>query len=187
MMLWVSHRRFLIALSLILAVASVRAHRLDEYLQATLIEVRQKEVLIQLNLTPGVDVSDSVLRLIDKDKDGKISSAEGKAYAKAVVGELELRLDDRVLKLDLLRETFDAVSELKTGEGNVRIEMRARLGRLEEGEHVLSFENRHEANISVYLVNAVFPKERGIKIQRQDRNANQSVGRIYFTLGNGGK
>jgi hypothetical protein len=182
-----AHSRLLIGVLWLFALASVKAHRLDEYLQAVLIDVRHKEILIQMNLTPGVDVADDVLKVIDRNADGKISSAEERFYAKALGGELEVRLDDRLLKLEPVREQFDPVPELKSGEGNVRIEMRARVRRLEAGEHLLSIENRHQPRISVYLVNALYPKERGIKIERQERNANQSLGKIHFTVRDGGK
>jgi hypothetical protein len=41
------------------------AHRLDEYLQATLISVEQNRVHAQIRLTPGVAVFPIVLSLID--------------------------------------------------------------------------------------------------------------------------
>jgi hypothetical protein len=57
-----------------------RAHRLDEYLQATLVDVRQDEVRLKMRLTPGVQASDEVIWTIDLDGDGRMSPKEVKAF-----------------------------------------------------------------------------------------------------------
>src|SRR5215472_14300451 len=48
-------------LGFFLFASSALAHRLDEYLQATLVTIEHGEVLFQINLTPGVEVADKVL------------------------------------------------------------------------------------------------------------------------------
>jgi hypothetical protein len=52
------------------------AHRLDEYLQSTLVAIEAGDVRLQINLTPGVAVAAQVLALIDRDRDGAISRKE---------------------------------------------------------------------------------------------------------------
>ena len=55
--------------------------RLDEYLQATLVAIESSGVRLQVNLMPGVAVADQVLAVIDRDRDGMISTNEAAAYA----------------------------------------------------------------------------------------------------------
>jgi hypothetical protein len=53
-------------------VAPAQAHRLDEYLQASLILLEPDTVGVGLNLTPGVAVFPSVVALIDVNRDGSV-------------------------------------------------------------------------------------------------------------------
>ncbi len=163
------------------AAAPIDAHRLDECLQAALIEITPDEVKVELNLNPGVQVADVMIWAIDRDHDGKISIREGDIYARRLITDLGATLDERPLKLELLKSSFDLIPELQSGVGNIRLEMRIRLRHLATGDHVLSFTNRHQPAISVYLVNALLPKSPSIKILKQERTDNQSIGRIYFS------
>ena len=63
------------------------AHRVDEYLQATLISVEKDRVEAFLRLTPGIAVSSVVLASIDTDGDGVISQTEKRAYAERVLAD----------------------------------------------------------------------------------------------------
>ena len=51
------------------------AHRLDEYLQATIISVEKDRVQASMRLIPGVAVSSSVIASIDSNGDGVISES----------------------------------------------------------------------------------------------------------------
>jgi len=57
------------------------AHRLDEYLQATIISVEKDHVQASMGLIPGFAVSSSVIASIDTNSDGILSAAEQTAYA----------------------------------------------------------------------------------------------------------
>jgi hypothetical protein len=82
----VSKLRFPIWLAAAVAlVLPASAHRLDEYLQATRIDLASNRVDLEIDLTPGVEVVNDVLPLMDVNHDGNISIAEGKAYAKLVL------------------------------------------------------------------------------------------------------
>ena len=61
------------AASLILACAPLAAHRLDEYLQGTLISVEKNRVQAQITMTPGVAIYPILLAAIDTYHDGTIS------------------------------------------------------------------------------------------------------------------
>ncbi|HEX3982849.1 MAG TPA: hypothetical protein VHX12_04075 [Acidisoma sp.] len=61
-----------VVLAMILA-GEAGAHRLDEYLQATLIGVTRDGVDIEINLTPGVAVLPVVMAKIDRNRDADFS------------------------------------------------------------------------------------------------------------------
>ena len=174
-------RRLSLLLALIALPYTVCAHRLDEYLQATLVAIEPGKIRLHINLTPGVAVAEKVLGRIDRDSDGKISKNEAAAYATLLKRDLTVRIDDRKLKLKLIASEFPALGELRGGLGIIRMEYSATHGELVKGAHSLSFESRHLTNVSVYLLNAAQPKFRAIQITGQERNDNQSAGEIEFT------
>ena len=69
------------------------AHRLDEYLQATRLEINIGRVDVEMDLTPGISVASKVFQWIDTNGDGRISREEGEAYARAVLGSAVLKAD----------------------------------------------------------------------------------------------
>jgi hypothetical protein len=179
-------RRLLRALPLLCAVlafpAAAFSHRLDEYLQATIVALEPDTVLLKINLTPGVAVAAQVLALLDRDQDGAISAPEAAAYAGLLDHDLTARLDGQNLTLRLTRSEFPEVAELRSGWGIISLEFTAQLPPLAPGAHTLSLENRHLASIGVYLLNAARPKSSAIQITAQKRNENQSTGEIGFTF-----
>src|SRR4051794_17077529 len=84
-------RSALMLLTTLVLPASALAHRLDEYLQATLVVIGPDCVRLQINLTPGVAVAEQVLALIDVNKDGLISTNEATAYCESLRRNLILR------------------------------------------------------------------------------------------------
>src|SRR6266404_440274 len=117
---------------------SAAAHRLDEYLQATLIGVTQNGIDVEIQLTPGVAVLPVVMAVIDRDRDGRISVEEERAYAARVAREVELRVDGKPAALSLVESRFPSLEEMREGLGTIRLKLGAqRVGR------ELRFENRH--------------------------------------------
>src|SRR5262245_2022622 len=77
-------RACLFALSAAIALAAgttASAHRLDEYLQAARIDLQADRVTVDLDLTPGASLAESVIAAIDRDQDGVASRDELNAYA----------------------------------------------------------------------------------------------------------
>ena len=133
----------LLALSL---VGGTAAHRLDEYLQATLIEVTRDGTDVEIQLTPGVAMLAVLMAVIDQDRDGRISSGEQRAYVGRVAREVELRVDGVPAPLSLIESKFPTIEAMREGLGAIRVKLRtARTG------HELRFENRHLPQVSVYL------------------------------------
>jgi hypothetical protein len=174
--------RLTLVLALLSLPSAVFAHRDDQYLQATLVDVDAGEVRLQINLTPGIAVAEQVIAVIDRDRDGTISQKEEAAYAGLLKRDLTLRLDGRKSALKLTASKFVPPEELRTGSGIIQIEFSASFGLLAAGPHRLSLENRHLSRISVYLVNAARPRFAAVEIIRQKRNENQSTGEIEFSF-----
>ncbi|PQO41612.1 hypothetical protein C5Y93_31390 [Blastopirellula marina] len=156
-------------------------HQLDEYLQATLIDISPDEVRLYVNLTPGVEIADHVIDHIDSNADGKISGDEANSYATAFPKVLNATLDGKKLALQVEEFQVPEMAELETGWGVIQIELSASLPILASGEHHLQFSNHHEQHLSSYLLNAAMPRSDAIRIIRQERNHNQSDGRIIFS------
>jgi hypothetical protein len=159
------------------------AHRLDEYLQATLVVIEPGEVRLQINLTPGVAVADRVLAKIDRDRDGMISTNEVAAYCELLKKDLLVRLDQHKLALKLLASNFPAPNELRGGWGIIQLEFSASIGVLAPGPHSFTLKNKHLPALSVYLFNASQPRSGLVRITGQKRNETQSTGEIEFTIG----
>ena len=175
-------RRLIVGLAALLgAISSASAHVLDEYLQATLVVIEPGEIRLKINLTPGVEIADKVLVLLDQDGDGAISRPEADAYAERVRGDLTVRLDGEQQALELTGAQWPDMSELHSGQGVIQLEFALRPSHLRAGSHRLTLENRHFDSIGAYLFNAARPRTGAIQIHKQHRNRNQSAGEIEFT------
>jgi hypothetical protein len=164
---------------LFLAGMPALAHRLDEYLQGTLISIGKSRIKAQITLTPGVAVFPLVLAQIDTDVNGVISESEQRAYAGQVLRDLSLKIDGRALSPQLLSMQFPNIEEMKEGRGEIRLEFYSDLppgGRRRR----LTLENRHQARIAAYQVNCLVPGDPGIRIVAQNRNESQSLYQVDY-------
>ena len=155
------------------------AHRLDEYLQATLISVEKDHVQAEIRLTPGVAVLPIVLASIDADGDGVISQSEQHAYAARVIRDLSLTVDGDRLRLQLVSMQFPKLEEMKEGLGEIQLQVRADLPR-GGGNRKLVFENHHQSRIAAYLANCLVPHDPDIRIAAQNRNYEQSLYQLDY-------
>jgi len=156
------------------------AHRLDEYLQATLIGVTRDGIDLEIQLTPGVQMLPVWMSLIDQDRDGQISPEEERAYAGRVAREVELRVDGVPARLSLVESSFPALEAMREGLGTIRIKLRAA-----RSGHELRFENRHLPQVSVYLVNCLAAPSDGLVVGRQERDEAQKSIEFAYSFGAG--
>ena len=64
-----------LGLALVLAGGvALSAHRTDEYLQAARLAIDPARVQIELDLTPGIAMAETILADIDRDRDGSLSA-----------------------------------------------------------------------------------------------------------------
>jgi hypothetical protein len=165
----------------ILAVAATPAwaHRLDEYLQGTIVSIERNRFQAQLTLTPGVAVFPFVIADIDTNSDGTVSPEEQQAYATRVLQDLSLAIDGTRLTPQLLTVNFPTVDEMKEGRGAIQLDFAADLPR-GGGHRKLAFENHHLARIAAYQVNSLVPRDPNLRITAQTRNYTQSVYQLEY-------
>jgi hypothetical protein len=164
--------------------ATAPAHRLDEYLQATIMSVEKDRVQAFVRLIPGVAVSSIVIWSIDSNGDGVIAAAERQGYAERVLGDLSLSVDGDSLRPRLVSLKFPSSTEMREGLGEIQIEFTADLPR-GGANRKLIFKNHHQSAISVYLMNCLIPRDRSIQILAQNRNESQSRYQLDYLQADG--
>ncbi|HEX3356992.1 MAG TPA: HupE/UreJ family protein [Tepidisphaeraceae bacterium] len=158
----------------------VFAHRLDEYLQATIVSIEKDHVAVQMRLTPGVAVFEKVIAAIDTDANETISDSEQAAYAEQVRRDLSLTIEGHPSQLQLLSSTFPPVDQMKQGLGDILLDFKADVPAGGTNRRLI-LENHHQSRISVYLVNCLSPSDPDIHITNQDRNYDQSFYQLDYT------
>ena len=175
--------RIVLAFSLcsLIAAKAAFAHRIDEYLQATLLTVQKDRVQASMRLIPGVLVASSVIDAIDSNHDGIFSDAEQRAYTERVISDLSVAVDGRNARVTLTAWSFPQPAQLRDGLGEIHIDF---LINVPPGEtdRVLTLINQHQRARSVYLVNVVVPQDDRIRIISQKRIQQQSAYELDFQL-----
>jgi HupE / UreJ protein len=172
--------RLLAAAVVLLAAAGfVFAHRLDEYLQATIFSLEKDRVVGFMRLVPGVAVSSVVIASIDTNADGVLSGSEQRAYAERVLGEVSLTVDGNRLRPRLVSLEFPNVEEMREGLGQIQIEFAADLPRGGPNRRLV-FENHYQNRIAAYLVNCLVPSDLNIRVVEQKRNEDQSFYQLDY-------
>jgi len=161
--------------------ATILAHRLDEYLQATRLSLAADRIVVKTDMTPGVDVAPLVFSLINSNRDGRISEAEGRAYANQVLKETVVEVDGQRLHLELVNSQFPSFQEMNAGLGTIRIEASAKWTGV-PGRHLLFYQNNHRPDLGAYLVNALIPASPEIEITAQNRDSRQREIRLGFDV-----
>jgi HupE / UreJ protein len=171
-----------LAVILFLLPMAAFAHRLDEYLEATILSIDSGHIDGSLRLVPGVAVASQVVAAIDTNADGVISAVEQQAYAQRVLHDLSLSVDGQRLPVRLVSAGFPAIAAMQQGVGEIQISFTASLP--PGADHrKLVFENHHESGIAVYLVNCLVPDNHDIQLGGQTRNQNQSWYQLDFVEG----
>jgi nickel/cobalt exporter len=178
-----AERAALVVVFALAAGAVLSAHRRDEYLQAARLTVDPARVGVELDMTPGIAVADAVIAAIDRDRDGRFSAGEQRAYVSDVSAAWRVAIDGQRLPLDVTASSFADPDALRRGEGTIRLEASGALPRLAAGNHRLEFQNGYRRDISVYLANALVPVSERVAIAGQARDADQRALTIDYDLG----
>jgi hypothetical protein len=151
------------------------AHRLDEYLQATRLSIETDHVGLEIDLTPGIAMATEVFGRIDINRDGTVSSAEGDTYAREVLRSVVLKADGKPLRVDLISANFPEFGAMQQGIGIIQLRATAKVPRAglfagHAGTHEISYVNMYRPQSSVYLVNALVPRNPRVQIRDQQRD-----------------
>lgn len=156
------------------------AHRIDEYLQATILSLESHQAHASMRLIPGVMVAPSVIALIDANHDGVFSEDEKRAYAVRVLGDLSLSIDGQVVKPQLDSWSIPEASQLRDGLGEIHLEYHVDLPSIPSPNRTLVLADHHLNGSSVYLMNVEVPQEQTLRIVDQQRNPRQSAYEVDY-------
>lgn len=163
--------------------ASAGAHRLDEYLQATRVEVERNAINLDVDLTAGVSLAAQVSSWIDTDGDHVISAAESAAYGRQVLQSLTLSVDGIRAGIRLTDVQSPTIADMNAGVGTFRVHGLADLPSATTGRHQLALTNSHHPESSVYLTNALVSSDSTIRILAQNRTRDQHSVTIDYEVG----
>jgi HupE / UreJ protein len=155
------------------------AHRIDEYLQATIFSLEEGRVQAAMRLIPGVLVAPMVITHIDENGDGAFSDAEKRAYSQRVLDDLTITADGNTVRPKLVSWSFPQPAEMREGLGEIHIEYSIDVP-ASGSERSLLVANHHLNGRSVYLMNALTPKDPGMQLLTQKRNRQQSLYELEY-------
>jgi hypothetical protein len=148
-------------------------HRIDEYLQATILSLETSRIHASMRLIPGILVSPSVIASIDADADGAFSESEERAYAHRVLDDLSITIDGMSVQPKLISWSFPQPAQMRGGLGEIHIEYAMDLPAGGQNRSLI-LTNHHLSGSSVYLMNVLVPQDHGIRLLAQKRNERQS-------------
>jgi hypothetical protein len=99
----------------LLSAMPASAHRIDEYLQATILIMGAGHVQASLRLIPGILVAPSIVSAIDGNHDGVFSQNEERAYAELVLHDISFTVDGRAMQPTLGVFSFPQPAQLRDG------------------------------------------------------------------------
>lgn len=149
------------------------AHRIDEYLRATILSLEPDRVQASMRLIPGI-LAPLVIASVDADGDGSFSPREERAYAQHVLDDLAITIDGRTVRPKLISWSFPRPAQLRDGLGEIHIDHAADPPCGGQNRSLI-LANHHLSRISVYLMNVLDPQGDGIRILEQKRNEQQSL------------
>ncbi len=161
------------------------AHRLDEYLQASRLSVTRDGIAVEIDLTPGASMAARVGALVDTDADGRFAPLEAEVYGRGVLADLILEVDGHAVPLRLVRVEIPALVEMADGVGTIRLTAVGDLPPITGSRLHVRYRNDHQADSSVYLVNALVPDSREIAVAAQTRDPQQHEIRLEYDVSRG--
>lgn len=160
------------------------AHPLDVYLQATYITVAPTQIVVELDLSPGVLVAPQVLPLLDPNGDQQIADAEGQAYVDAMLRNVVLQVDGKPLALAVTKIDMPPYLTIQAGYGTIRVFTTAMLGNGMTGAHQIDYKNNYAPTGSAYQVNSFVDKGVAITLGKQNRDSIQQSMTMGYVIGN---
>ncbi len=104
-----------------------------------------------------------VSALIDTDANRQLTPAEVERYARRVLADLALEANGDALSLRLTGVQAPTIDEMMAGLGTIRITAIGDRPGIGRGRVRLHYRNNHQGPSSVYLVNALVPRDGSIR------------------------
>jgi ABC-type nickel/cobalt efflux system permease component RcnA len=159
------------------------AHPADVYLQATYITVAPAQLVVELDLSPGVLVAPQILPQLDTNGDQQIADSEGQAYVDAMLQNVALQVDGQPLALTVTKIDMPAYLTIQAGYGTIRIFTTAPLATGITGTHLISYTNSYAPAGSAYQINAFVEKGAAITLGKQNRDSIQQSMTVDYAIG----
>ena len=160
------------------------AHPLDVYLLYSYITVSPTQIVVELDMSPGVLIAPGLLPELDTNGDQQISDAEGQAYVSKVLPNLLLQVDGKPLSLALTKFDMPDYLITQSGYGTMRIFMAATLdGGMMTGTHTIYFNNNFAPKGAAYQVNTFVDKGVPITLGKQNRDSIYQSMTVDYTIG----
>ena len=164
-----------------LAGGAAQAHRLDEWLQATLVHLEPDRLTLEVRIAPGAALAAGSIAEIDTDGDGRFSAAEQAVFAERIHRALAVSIDGQPWPSTLTAASFPDPVQIREGTGDVTLQFAGRVS-AGAGAHRLRIEDTARRPGAVYLVNALQPRAPSLQSLQQKRSADQSSYELDFTL-----
>ncbi|GGR36530.1 hypothetical protein [Deinococcus ruber] len=149
---------------LLLLSGMTAAHPVDEMVQGAYLTLAPGVVQLELDLTPGSAVAATLLKALDANGDRQISPAEGRIFAKQVLGQSTLTLNGVAAPWTLDLVSVPPYQNLLTGNDVLKIYATAkRLDRV--GAGTLTYQNRYQPVKSQWMANIFLLPGKGWQYQ----------------------
>lgn len=165
--------------------ANVQAHPLDEFYQVTYLIVAPDQITLKIELYPGVLVAPQLLALVDTDRNDDISTAEARTYISRFIDDLTFQINDQAIPLRAANLDFPPVLGIRAGQAIIRFDLQAELPDDFGETYRLYYQNNHQPDIAVYVVNAMVDNPNLVHITGQERDVFQSTIRLDYTINSG--
>jgi hypothetical protein len=159
----------------------VLAHELDEYLMASRLAFRSAGIGVEMDLTPGVSVAQDIVKVIDRDGDGRIDGREAHAYARMILARVSLTIDGAPRPLALEHVEIAPVDTLLDGTGSISLVASTAVD-MAPGRHHAVLRNDQSSAVAVFLANALIPESPDIVIASQARDTRQREIRVEYQV-----
>ncbi|MFB9990894.1 hypothetical protein ACFFLM_02710 [Deinococcus oregonensis] len=144
-------RRY-VCLVLALLSGGAGAHPVDEMVQGAYLTLTPGAVQLELDLTPGVQVSAPVLKSLDANADERVTSAEARVFAVRVLAQSTLTLNGAAVRWTVDEVTVPPFQNLKLGSDTIKIYATAKRPD-QPGAGTLVYQNRYQPVKSQWTAN----------------------------------
>ena len=151
---------------------AVSGHVLDQFVEASRLQIGPDRVAVELDLTPGIELAPAMFFAINTNGDGEISTREGRSHAARVLQDLVLEVDGRRIDVELTSATYPTFEAMRAGTGTIRLRALAHVPMV-TGFRRLHYRNNHRSDVGIYLVNALVPETTAIILGTPRRDPQQ--------------